>query len=100
MPPTFAAIRRTELLALRLGFYITKTLNKAARRGHQNEITDQECRTVLEAGLAGHTNGLLLSRAEPFLTTDKGLQCQQNFGSRWIAVTAGDEAPLPPVTAL
>ena len=55
------------------------------------ELSDHECRTVPEVGLAGKKNGTLLSLAaaagfEIFLTMDKGLQYEQNLTSRDIAV--------------
>jgi hypothetical protein len=55
------------------------------------ELSDHECRTVPEVGLAGKKNGTLLSLAatagsEIFLTMDKGLQYEQNLTGRDIAV--------------
>jgi predicted nuclease of predicted toxin-antitoxin system len=48
------------------------------------------CLTVPEAGLAGKTNGELLTLAEHrfeiFITLDKGVQFQQNLAGRSIAI--------------
>jgi len=65
-------------------------LDECIPRKFRNEFPDHECRTVPEVGLAGSTNGALLSLAEGagfeiFLTMDKGLQYEQNLTGRNIA---------------
>jgi hypothetical protein len=57
----------------------------------KNSFPDHECGTVPEAGLAGTTNGNLLSLAEAqgfdlFFTMDKGIEFQQNLAGRSMAV--------------
>jgi len=57
----------------------------------KNSLSEHECQTVPEAGLAGQKNGILLSLAEDagfdlFFTMDKGLKYQQNLAGRSIAI--------------
>jgi len=66
-------------------------LDECIPRRLKNALSDYECHTVPEAGLAGQKNGLLLSLAEAagfdlFFTMDKGLQYQQNLAGRGIAI--------------
>jgi hypothetical protein len=54
-------------------------------------LTDHDCKTAPQPGLAGQKNGRLLSLAEAigfdlFLTMDKALQYQQNLAGRSIAI--------------
>jgi predicted nuclease of predicted toxin-antitoxin system len=66
-------------------------LDECIPRKLKNGFRDHECQTVPEAGLAGKTNGVLLSLAENsgfdlFITMDKGLQYEQNLTGRKIAI--------------
>lgn len=66
-------------------------LDECLPRKLKYSFAEHECETVPEAGLAGETNGRLLSLAEfagfdLFLTMDKGLPYQQNLSGRRIAV--------------
>src|SRR5579862_2840556 len=66
-------------------------LDECIPRKFKNYLTDHDCRTVPEAGLAGKKNGVLLSLAESsgfqvFLTMDKGLEYQQNLAGRKIGI--------------
>ncbi len=66
-------------------------LDECIPRKPRNALSDHECRTVPEAGLAGQKNGILLSLAEDagfdlFITMDKGLQYQQHLAGRTIAI--------------
>jgi hypothetical protein len=66
-------------------------LDECIPRKLKNSLSDHECQTVPEAGLAGEKNGRLLSLAESagfqlFLTMDKGLQYQQNLAGRSISI--------------
>jgi predicted nuclease of predicted toxin-antitoxin system len=66
-------------------------LDECIRRKLKRSLANHDCKTVPEAGLAGRTNGVLLSFAERagfdvFLTMDKGLQYQQNLAGRRIAI--------------
>ena|SRR5580704_11653045 len=66
-------------------------LDECMPRKLKNYLTDHDCRTVPEAGLAGKKNGTLLSLAENsgfqvFLTMDKGLEYQQNLAGRKIGI--------------
>jgi len=66
-------------------------LDECIPRKLKNELSDHDCRTVPEVGLAGKKNGALLSLAEAagfeiFLTMDKGLQYEQNLTGRKIAI--------------
>lgn len=54
-------------------------------------LSEHQCQTVPEAGLANQKNGVLLSLAENagfelFFTIDKGLEYQQNLAGRNIAI--------------
>jgi predicted nuclease of predicted toxin-antitoxin system len=66
-------------------------LDECIPRKLKNSLSDHECQTAPEAGLAGEKNGRLLSLAEAagfqlFLTMDKGLQYQQNLAGRRISI--------------
>jgi len=66
-------------------------LDECIPRKLKDALTDHECQTVPEAGLAGKKNGDLLSLAERaafdvFFTMDKGVQYQQSLVGRRIAV--------------
>ena len=66
-------------------------LDECIPRKLKNALTDCDCQTVPEAGLAGKKNGELLSLAERagfdlFFTMDKGLQYQQNLTGRKITI--------------
>ena len=66
-------------------------LDECIPRKLKDSLTDQECRTVPEEGLAGKKNGELLAMAEVrgfemLLTMDRGLQYEQNLGGRRIVV--------------
>jgi len=66
-------------------------LDECVPRKLKNAVTGHECRTVPEAGLAGKTNGELLSLAEEagfdvFITVDRGLEYEQNLARHNIAV--------------
>jgi hypothetical protein len=66
-------------------------IDECLPRSLKNHLTDHDCRTVPEAGLAGRRNGELLSLAEQqkykiFVTTDKGVEYQQNLRGRSLAV--------------
>ena len=66
-------------------------LDECIPRKFKNSLADHECLTVPEAGLAGKKNGELLSIAEHqgytiFLTTDKGVEYEQNLKRRSIAI--------------
>jgi len=57
----------------------------------RNAFPGHECQTALYAGLAGLQNGNLLSAAEiakfdVFFTMDQGIEYQQNFVGRTIAI--------------
>jgi predicted nuclease of predicted toxin-antitoxin system len=66
-------------------------LDECIPRKLRYRLRDHECRTVLEAGLAGKKNGPLLDLAESagfeiFVTMDKGLEYEQNLAGRSIAI--------------
>ena len=66
-------------------------LDECLPRKFKNYFPNCECLTVPEAGLAGRSNGELLSLAEAadvqvFLTLDQGIEYQQNLSRRHIAV--------------
>ncbi len=57
----------------------------------RNHLPGHECQTARYAGLAGRKNGELLTAAEAarfdvFLTTDQGIEYQQNLVGRNIAI--------------
>lgn len=66
-------------------------LDECIPRKLKDKLTGFECRTVPEMGLAGRKNGELLSLAEEsgfhvFVTIDRGIEYEQNFTSRPIAI--------------
>ena len=66
-------------------------LDECLPRKFKNYFPNYECLSVPEAGLAGRSNGELLSLAEAadvqvFLTLDQGIEYQQNLSRRHIAV--------------
>jgi|SRR5579863_7213255 predicted nuclease of predicted toxin-antitoxin system len=66
-------------------------IDECLPRRLKNHLSDHDCRTVPEAGLAGKRNGELLSLAEQqeyeiFVTMDKGMEYQQNLRGRGLAV--------------
>lgn len=68
-----------------------RLLDECIPRKFKEHLTDFECQTVPEAGLAGKKNGELLSLAESagfqvLLTVDRGFEHEQNLGNRGIAV--------------
>src|SRR5205807_6094415 len=57
----------------------------------RNSLPGHDCQTARYAGLAGLTNGELLTAAETakfdvFLTVDRGIEYQQNLTGRNIAI--------------
>src|SRR2546426_12555085 len=57
----------------------------------RNSLPGHDCQTARYAGLAGLTNGELLTAAETakfdvFLTVDQGIEYQQNLTGRSIAI--------------
>jgi len=66
-------------------------LDECVPRKLKYALPGHECQTAPEAGFANKRNGVLLSLAEGagfdiFLTTDKGIEYQQNLTGRRIAV--------------
>ena len=66
-------------------------IDECIPRKIKRSLPGHECQTVPEAGLAGKTNGELLSLAERhgfevFLTVDKGIEYEQNPIGRSIAI--------------
>jgi predicted nuclease of predicted toxin-antitoxin system len=66
-------------------------IDECIPRKIKRSLPGHECQTVPEAGLAGKTNGELLSlaerhRFEVFLTMDKGIEYEQNPTGRNIAI--------------
>jgi predicted nuclease of predicted toxin-antitoxin system len=66
-------------------------IDECIPRKIKRSLPGHECQTVPEAGLAGKTNGELLSLAEQhgfevFLTVDKGIEYEQNPTGRNIAI--------------
>jgi hypothetical protein len=66
-------------------------LDECIHRKFMAAFASHDCTTVWDAGMAGKTNGTLLSLAEKagfnvFMTMDKGLQYQQNLTDRRISV--------------
>jgi predicted nuclease of predicted toxin-antitoxin system len=66
-------------------------IDECVPRKLKRHLSDHECITVPEAGLAGKDNGELLSAAEKlgfdvFLTLDKDFQYEQSLTGRAIAV--------------
>jgi hypothetical protein len=66
-------------------------LDECIPRKLKNSLSDHECRTVPEVGLAGMKNGELLSLAEQkgfevFVTMDHGIEYEQNLAGRKIAI--------------
>jgi hypothetical protein len=60
----------------------------------KRDITNHEVATVVEMGWSGMKNGSLLTIAEKYfdllLTVDRGLEYQQNLGTRQIAIAILD----------
>ncbi len=56
----------------------------------RNHLPGHDCQTARYAGLAGRKNGELLTAAETrfdvFITTDQGIEYQQNLTGRNIAI--------------
>ena len=68
-------------------------------RANKYELSDHDCQTVPEVGMAGKKNGELLSLAEAagfavFLTMDRGLQYEQNLTGRNIAILVIRSSPV------
>jgi len=66
-------------------------LDECIPRKFKRSLPGHECQTVPEAGLAGKTNGELISLAERsgfevLLTVDKGLAHEPNVAGRKIAI--------------
>jgi Domain of unknown function (DUF5615) len=66
-------------------------IDECVPRKFKHHLPDHNCLTVPEAGLAGTSNGHLLSLAEErgfevFLTIDKGFEYEQDLSNRSIAV--------------
>jgi predicted nuclease of predicted toxin-antitoxin system len=66
-------------------------LDECIPRKLKNHLRGHDCITVPDAGLAGKTNGEILSLAEQagfevFLTLDQGIEYEQNLGHREIAI--------------
>lgn len=66
-------------------------IDECIPRKFKDSLSGHESRTAPEAGLAGQTNGELLSFAEEhgfdvFLTMDKGVEYDQNLAGRKIAI--------------
>jgi len=66
-------------------------LDECIPRKLKNHLSGHECVTVPEAGWAGKKNGELLFLAEQarfdvFITLDRGVEHEQNFGGRRIAL--------------
>jgi predicted nuclease of predicted toxin-antitoxin system len=66
-------------------------LDECIPRKFKKSLPGHECQTVPEAGLAGKTNGELISIAEErgfdvLLTVDKGLGHEPNMAGRRIAI--------------
>lgn len=66
-------------------------IDECLPRKIKNHLTEHDCRTVPEAGLAGKRNGELLSHAEQqkyeiFLTMDKGVEYEQNLRGLSLAI--------------
>ncbi len=66
-------------------------LDECIPRKFKRSLPGHECQTVPEAGLAGKTNGELISLAERsgfevLLTVDKGLARESNAAGRKIAI--------------
>ncbi len=66
-------------------------LDECIPRKLKNSLSDHECRTVPEVGLAGMKNGELLALAEgsgfdAFVTMDQGIEYEQSLAGRKIAI--------------
>jgi uncharacterized protein DUF5615 len=66
-------------------------VDECVPRKFKNSLSEHDCRTAPDAGLAGKENGELLTFAESkgfevFLTIDKGVEYQQNLSGRRIAI--------------
>ena len=66
-------------------------LDECVPRKFKDSLSGHDCSTVPEEGLAGKKNGELLALAESagfqvFLTLDRGIEYQQNFHPRTIAL--------------
>jgi predicted nuclease of predicted toxin-antitoxin system len=66
-------------------------IDECVPRKLKRHLSDHDCTTVPEAGLAGKDNGELLSAAEKlgfdvFLTLDRGFEYEQSLAARAIAV--------------
>jgi hypothetical protein len=66
-------------------------LDECIPRRFKNSFPSHDCRTAVEAGFAGRSNGELLCLAEKadfdaLITIDRGLEYQQNLTERKITV--------------
>lgn len=66
-------------------------IDECLPRRIKNHLSEHDCRTVPEAGLAGKRNGELLALAEQqryeiFLAMDKGVEYEQNLRGLSLAV--------------
>ena len=66
-------------------------IDECLPRRLKNHLTEHDCLTVPEAGLAGKRNGELISLAEQqkyeiFLTMDKGVEYEQNVRALSLAI--------------
>ena len=66
-------------------------IDECLPRRLKNHLSDHDCTTVPEAGLAGKRNGELLSlterqKYEVFLTMDKGVEYEQNLRGLNLAI--------------
>jgi hypothetical protein len=66
-------------------------LDERIPRKFKQSLSSHECCTVPEVGLAGKSNGELLTLAEAagfevFLTVDRGIEHEQNLRGRAIAI--------------
>jgi hypothetical protein len=66
-------------------------LDECIPRSFKNSVSNHDCRTVPEEGLAGKKNGELLALAQSlgfdaFVTLDRGIEYQQNLQARSIAI--------------
>jgi predicted nuclease of predicted toxin-antitoxin system len=66
-------------------------IDECLPRRIKNHLSDHDCRTVPEAGLAGKRNGELLSLAQQqkydiFVTMDKGVEYEQNLPGLGLAI--------------
>jgi len=66
-------------------------LDECLPRDRRKHLVGHDCQTVPQTGLAGKTNGELLTLAERsgwqvLLTMDRGMPYQQNFADRTISL--------------